>query len=940
MSNDKTNMKIKSSKQLADEAELIKYISDRLDDASEAPRFLKAGLSNDLSLGEFFTPDVFREFFLVKPKSHEENDAINALVHDLVRSDRFNILCLEAGRGCGKSTFVNTTFFVKDSKNRYEFEYPYTYIDLNRRTISFKYCEDVVFELFAEQLKKINADPQWRASFYEFVDNVVLPEGYNTTFKNIVEKCKSEDLNDIRDGHAARCLGTPEFDIKIYLLLYLAALSERPHAANNPDSRWVIIFDGIEAYVTTDAEDVAVAIVDIHKFLSNAYNDRKKRPKFFTNFSFVIPVRTATCLSLVNSFGTQGTEIMGENYDYIFSLPVYDFSLHALLKKMYFLANNLGKDYNEVSKSDLFVACMGIVSTLIPKQIIEQYLINRITIDEAVEKIRYFAEQRLLPLLNYDYRSAIDKLIQLSRRENQDDFYGLQRIENEIQENKDVSIEYAANGKNMIVARTIFNIFRRTKLLDEIGYTAFDSDHQPGIARTMFNFLYYKEMISRYKSRYQRSQNKMDGEYEGIYFNELLDRLKPFAKDDISRLAEILFSVSALNSGSVFSRVWTNLIVLKGLKQRMTSNDFRNMISEYYSSDENSVQHKKLKEKFKEWTVKLSDAGMCFTSWGSKQFEFLLARVPDHNGNALFAYDAYTQLDDVKDVCRSVYRIIKEEAIGKLVRYCLDGCAFCSDIKNTAYEYCRFDTNLLECSLFQRYQECVFLIIDSIDYVDRYRIYTYQYGKAENKPSDAVNGVNKDLLVILLEYWTLFDNLNKAITGGIFGTHSDTFFAKLRDVQKKYSGMTSISERRNMRTPYSNLWNLATEEQRNAVTSIAEKNPTKATSELYSLLKEELIRDKLVAELGWDQNSAEDCAEQLGQTQYQDINNALIRWVRYGDEPSVREGRLTTEILVEKYGCQYPAALWLLYYNRIKSPQYTQLWEKHCRIKVNANLAN
>ena len=129
-------------------------------------------------------------------------------------------------------------------------------------------------------------------------------------------------------------------------------------------------------------------------------------------------------------------------------------------------------------------------------------------------------------------------------------------------------------------------------------------------------------------------------------------------------------------------------------------------------------------------------AGECFTESFVRNYEFLSARYSEQDEKlALFAIkDKDTSIEKISHM----YLVIKN-CIDKLLLSCEISCKLYRGT-NENFECIMNKDNpniqLFSCSLFLRFQECMDLIRETIDYIDRYRIVRYQYDK-----NDAFNEV-------------------------------------------------------------------------------------------------------------------------------------------------------------------------------------------------------
>ena len=133
--------------------------------------------------------------------------------------------------------------------------------------------------------------------------------------------------------------------------------------------------------------------------------------------------------------------------------------------------------------------------------------------------------------------------------------------------------------------------------------------------------------------------------------------------------------------------------------------------------------------------------------------------------------------------------IIEEEGIKKLIDVCMEGCVFCrKDNSGENMVNCVFSpTNnnmLFDCSLFQRYQECLMLIVDSIDYLDRFRIYVYETC-ISNGEKDRASAINNWLLSEIRKFNNLFSSLYNKVKNHLQNTNrTENFFTEMETIAK------------------------------------------------------------------------------------------------------------------------------------------------------------
>lgn len=761
---------------------------------SWAIRYLKAGLPSDLNLDGSLKVEVFKELFLVeRPKDFTLDQRIKAIFND----PQHNMLCIESGRGSGKSTFVQTIHMYDPD---HEYEYPC--IDFSKRRTDpnstiYTYCEHELFRLFRKNYRKMCNNWEWFSNYKKdlhllidkFPDYSQCAPCYIDTLRE-AEACDDlERVDKLFAGHRERIEQFKDYDLKILLLLYLLSCINEPSVDNK---RWLFIFDSIEVYFESNATNWIQTIDYVSDFVRAAFDSIDREDDFFTRITALFPIRTATSIqfaSYSNPTLHQDRNLWGDGNEYIFSLERFDFASLALLKKLKYL-----KDIGGYG-TPLFQRCFTIGSLLIPRQYIEAQLEQ---FDASPnQEFRLFTKTRLMPLFNYDFRKVIDRLYGILPSEAipSNTFLAL----NSIQDNaKKVGItqEYVANGENMITARLIFNSLHNysPNLFAEIGYQDFEKDHEPSIARTVFSFLYYSELKYYFNSA---TQDNWGGDYPGVPFRTLLNKLRPFSKRKLSDISSVLYNASIVMGNDQehahVNNIWGNLVVIKDLHRSLSFSQFQKIIHDYYFPDK-MIEDNDVESNLLQCPVQLSDAGRCFTVWASKQYEFLLARSSSLcYSEPLFVYsvdDYRTIKSRLEKSFEIVHNIIKHVSIDKLVAGCLDVCSYChkSSSKPETIK-CVFFSNrnresLFDCSLFQRYQECLMLIVDSIDYLDRFRIYIWQVaciGKSEKKAAELNNW--------LLDEISKFNSLFRILKEKVYNEFIDK-----RDVDLFFSEMLRLSE--------------------------------------------------------------------------------------------------------------------------------------------------
>ena len=777
-------------------------VRQELESPDWAIDYLKSGLPADLNLDDALSVEVFKKYFYVERPQDEDLDR---RIKDLFTDPKHNMLCIESGRGSGKSTFIQT-LHLYDEEHTYE----RLCIDFSQKddyalNPEYSYCENKLFQYFKKRYRQACKNSKWIAEYDELYDGLLkkFPSkrqsiDYMPTLAEVRQYTNIDDYENAFPGHRARIEKVKDCDLRVILLLYILLCISEPSAQNK---RWFLIFDSIEVYVESSAKKWVKAIATIADFIRAALNSIRKDEEFFTRFTAIFPIRTATSISF-SSYSNpalfQGRPLWGTGNEYIFPLERFDFASQALIKKLQYL-KTIGGD-----KTPLFMRCMTIGSLLLPRHYIEAALEQPDLAPNPAFKI--FTKTRLMPLFNYDFRKVMDRLYYISAAE--DKMCNIFRALDSIHANAKgtgITQEFAANGENMITTRLIINALQEfsPNLFSEIGYLNFDSNHEPSIARAMFNFLYYSELKYYLENA---PQDEWGGEYPGVPFKDLLNKLRPFSNKQISSIAKILYKSSVvIGDEREYSYVnigWSNLIVIKGLKTHISFSNFQTIVRDYYSQKNKAAEDDEDSELLK-CSVLLSDAGRCFTVWLSKQYEFLLARSSSfYYTDPLFVYS--TKNAEIKECLEKPFEkardIILHVSIEKLVAGCLQGCIYChNDSTQTERINCVFfdrktRKSFLDCSLFQRYQECLMIIVDSIDYIDRFRIYVWQVA-CNNGNENELRPVNEWLLDEMLKFHDLFKDLKNKVEIE-FGNQrkSNDFFARMNSISQECKGKLSIKD--------------------------------------------------------------------------------------------------------------------------------------------------
>lgn len=781
------------------EAKFENYVMKHLSDPGWALSYLKAGLPADLNLNGFLTPEIFQKYFYV---DRPNDSTFRNLINNLFDDENHNLLCIESDRGSGKSTFVHMLHLQYDPNHNHK--HPFPCIDFSKRELPhismdsnevkvlepYRYCENEIYRVFRKRYRQACKNTAWIAKFYDLLNCITdefagyrQSEGYMDTLREARNCANEKEFDQFYKGHSKRIASLRDVDLKVQLLLYLLTFISEP---TEPNIRWIIVFDSLEVYVEIDAIRIATVIGAVSDFISAAFESIGIRKDFYTRFTAIFPIRTATSLSFsqyVNRPNQQGKDLWGPGNRYILKLPKFDFASLALLKKIKYLSQIGAKD------SDLYNRCVLMASLVMPKRWLDEWIEDGSVTDSPV--FRMFTKTRLMPLFNYDFRTIMDRLYDILPKTEDDYIFNSLKMIREKSKSPQVSFDCAANGENMITARLIFDTLhnQRVNLFAEIGYMDIGDNLELGIAKTAFNFLYYSELKFYLENT---EQEDWGGEFYGVYFRALLDKLKPFAQHQMTNLARVLYKASILTGDnmedSLVKDIWAYLIVFKKLSIKLSLNDFRKLIEHYYNNPDMLTEDE---EKLLCCEVQLSDAGKSFVVWASKQYEFLLSR----SSRRIATYPLFTySYDRSKDLQKRLERTfentrqyILEEGINKLINGCLSECAFCEGKSTETRIDCIFcnklNNSILDCSLFQRYQECLMIIVDIIDYIDRFRVYAFQSGKLMNIEEKQLKKDNEWLVQQISAFNELFEKLKQKVENQFKNTEQvSIFFSRMSNM--------------------------------------------------------------------------------------------------------------------------------------------------------------
>ena len=703
------------------EKELREYIIRNKEQEYFVRSFLFVGLAADRDFHGRMTPELFLKYFYVDRPDNEETKCVK-IIRNLFESKTHNIMCIQSDGGSGKTVFIRSMSYRSQNSSRKRQKYTHNYIvfDLASTQKINMAKEYMLFQKFRKLYGKLSRDNEyskkWRHTFISsiselknisFVLNDIISEPieFEKQLHTIIDIIlPNQDISKWYIGYSNRLLALQETGSNIIfiivLLLYLLALDARP--VSNIEERYVMVFDNIETYDNGNATKwIANYIQGCHSYIRSIFEELGKPDLFFQKFTFIIVMRTSTMLP----FGNQQSEIWDSRKN-IYRLEFFDFTINALLLKLKFL-----KTIPNIESSLLYKDILRIVTILVPIRVIDNFIE---TGEYNEEETRYFSSHCYLPLFNNNYRRAMHYIYSSVIDE---DFHDIieQKI-HDIDENRHSVYNYAINSIRMIIFRQIFHHFEWYKIFDAFGFSNLTGKEQHSITRVILSFLYWSEV--------KHCMNYSGSKYRGILLNELINTFRNFYSAE--EISQVLYNLSLYAKGDEKKKAaldaWGELIVYENLDYYLNQIELTKVITGICKGARTTVTLDKKKIPTDNIYIKLSDAGMCFVQYYIRNYEFILSRSPKANEIAVLSL-----LRDDKEVITSLdtaYEIINN-CISKLVEGGINVCElyghtniYCNYLRHSGNE----DTDLLSCALFTRYQECLDLIRDTIDYIDRYRI--------------------------------------------------------------------------------------------------------------------------------------------------------------------------------------------------------------------------
>ena len=691
------------------ERTLKKYIESNANQRSFVDEYIKVGLAGDNNFNDRITPELFLKHFFVE-RDNDEEQKYKRTITELFGSYTHNMLCFQSDRGSGKTVFLKTIAYryaeiTKNSKYRYN-TIIFDFSNINDKSVT---KESIVFQKLKKIYRRImkNSVPGWREKFIEKINGLRTIEfpasdlmfnlnEFEIELKNAIDLlAPSDNLDNWYYGYSRRIKeisDNADENILFILLLtfYLLALESMPDATTKKDgkrkqNRFVIVFDNIETFDNGDmAKRISDYVQKCHGFIQKVYGELNNKDSFFSNFTFVISMRTSTFLP----FGNQHTNLWsGEKY--IKRLKYYDFTIEALIKKIIFLKRI--KNYKETY---LYKSLINVLSIMIPRKTIFESIENG---NDILSSEKYFATYRFLPLFNNNYRRAMEMITGALTNDSTCDLY-LQFI-SMLSDNTRISYDSLISGIRKMIIRHIFDDLFSNGYLSTIGFKGLTGGEESSMTRMILEYLYWSEI--------RHLANSPKSEFEGVEISKLIWVFKHFCTKEC--LANTLYDLSIYvkrskeRANALYA--WAYLIYYRKLDADLSFEDFENIIYSVFDNSNQNIIINDLSFEPSQIKVKLSDAGMCFVQNYMRDPEFLMARNKDeYKLSALYSLNTIDEiqryigilLDIISNCIKKI--ILKGEKVCKLYGNNKEKCI---------YEVYKYDSDIMQCSLFIRYQECL-----------------------------------------------------------------------------------------------------------------------------------------------------------------------------------------------------------------------------------------
>lgn len=768
---------------LEQEQSLFDYVKKQSNSSNFISEFIKSGPAKDRNLFSRMTPGIFKKHFYVSRKAE---DSFNKTVNELFQSSSHNKLCLRAGRGSGKSVFVNM-MSLRDQSN-----YQYTTIMIDFASIS-RYSDRDSKELLLFQTTKKwyrqmclpdceGCDKRnWRHAFkekcttiYNSIKNLADASEFFPRLKFMLENIMPEEEDRIKrveresdwfssdwkkhyyqrisnsvslEEYLAGRRG--EYTFELTLLLLLLVLDSMPEKIEN-SNRFLLVFDNVESFDNGERASMMLDYVKhCNSLLERVFTESGYSIPFFKKFTFVIVIRTST-FGLIEDRQDNDT---WNNGRYIINLEHEDFELLGLIKKLKYLSDNNLKD------TVLYKGIETVLSLMLPTSFVNKCLNDpdayfSIPFGEDTNgeddvggiELTTFAAVKLLPFFNCDFRRTMDFLCS-ALFESRMCKAAIDQIKSATT-SADGSYDYRINIARALVLRLIYDQLNDRGVFSEIGFQPLpvDTGESTSITRSILSTLYWNQ--TRWIARHAAEQK-----YMGIPLTELMGTFKYFIdrEEGAFVFSRILFALSIYSASndrlSKTAKEWTNLIIFETNNSEPCNSNVLSI--DNLQSAVRSCINDKPSALAKRICVKLSAAGICFVRYHMHSFEFLSSRM---KGGYVVSLAQMNEEDDIVEHLTEMLNVLKT-CVYKLIGSCEESCNL---YKGGRSHTCVFDDGsvnsdplaMFKCSLFIRCQECSDLIRDAIGYIDRFRVVKY-YENQNRTMNDAI-------LDMVKKYYGLF----------------------------------------------------------------------------------------------------------------------------------------------------------------------------------------
>ncbi|MCL2061378.1 MAG: hypothetical protein FWH03_01970 [Firmicutes bacterium] len=699
----------KSNKQLEEEKTLfIDYLKtlnnkDKVNFISEAEYYLLSGLANKKNYDGKLTSEIFKESFLIP---YENSEEIEKKLKGFFNYDE-KMVCITGDKGNGKSIFAHTLHLNSENE---DYNYEVIVLDCDKGEISHSFpiqdLEQRFRKRFAKHLQGNNALIADYINLIETLSKKPVSEHaeYFTTemqseFKDILENIlKKEDFEKNIKAyrytpkkiyeHLSKEADDIERHFIVFALFLLLLICEQKYKNNK---KYIIVFDNLDVYADEKLKILGTLFGDLNARIKELFNNLDNDVK--NDFIYLFDIRVTTRIELKTEHSVQIPN------SHTFFLRNSNVFIPAVMKKLAFLheKNIFGDFYNEVK---------NIIKIFVPTTLIEEYLANH-NAEFDKHDVRVYFKEKFFPFFGNDFREAIKLIIRYYKHL---DEKGRERLSKASHE--DVQMyDSIINGMRMQFFNYVFDYFIEEEVFPAFGIDKLSGKEDFSLVRLILSYIYWN------------NHYKKEKEGKGITLWRLWRALKGHR---YQKIAETLYNLSVYcedNAAKCEAREkWSYLVFYKKLKKDITIDSIYNLLKNKKQKDLEKIR------------ISLSNAGINYFKFVSKQFEFFNARLDKETKNqALFLYDntknndSYEFLTPIQEV-RSALSDFISGKINKGKSCCIK-CNNC--VKNKALLNDE-KTLLSDCSMFLRIQECYKVVEECVNYINRYRYYMVQEYPSES----------------------------------------------------------------------------------------------------------------------------------------------------------------------------------------------------------------